>query len=105
MAGVVSRTADVRQKERRRRLVAKESGVAEGDDVLDVLGTPARVRYVRAALTEPLVDLEVLLFEIAAPVVLLFEEFRIDVLETLVHLLGVDVEVFAPVIRQVVERL
>ncbi len=55
------------------------------------------------ALPEPGVDLEVAFLDITAPGVLFFEQVGLDLLEALVHLVGVDVKVLAPVLGDVVE--
>src|SRR5450759_1217534 len=85
--------------------IAEERRVAKGDDVLNVLGAPTGVGEGQTALAEPGVDLEVLLLQVAAPVVLLREQVGVHLIEALLHLFGFDVQVLAPEIADVVQRL
>src|SRR3990172_580197 len=86
-------------------LVAKEGGVALSDDVFHVLRAPAGIGDGDMTLAQPEGDLEVLLLQVAPPAVLFSEQLWVNLLQPLLHLVRVDVEVFAPVVGQVVQRL
>src|SRR3990172_8523621 len=86
-------------------LVAQERWVARGDDLFHVLGAPARVGDGEVALAQPGVHLQVLLLDITTPGVLFLEQVGVDLLQALVHLLGLNVQVLPPVIGDVVQGL
>src|SRR3990170_5802036 len=86
-------------------MAAKRRRVARRYALLYVLRAPARVGDGDAPLAQPGVNLQVLLLDITAPRVLFFEQVGFDLLQALAHLIGVDVEVLAPIVGDVIEGL
>jgi hypothetical protein len=86
-------------------LVTQYGGVTQRYDILHVLRAPARLGDRLVTLSEPLVDLEVLALQVTPPFVLILEEVRVYFLQPFLHLLGINVQVLAPVVGQIVEAL
>src|SRR5437879_1867404 len=82
--------------------VAEEGSVAEANHLLDVARTPLRLGEAHVVLAEPAVVGEVLLFQLRPPGGFFFEDLWIDILEAGINIFWFDVQVFLPIVGQVV---